>query len=181
MIRKSLLAAGAAVALSLTVAACNPVAALNDGEAQITQFHDAFSRDDSDAIWALAGDDFRAATTREDLNDLLAFVDERLGAVRSSERTSFNVNTNNGVTVTTIEMDTQFVQGEGQETFEFVGTGEEMRLLSWNVNSNRLVQNAASANSDQGAAPQQAAPAPVAEEAPVMTTDNGKGEKPTGK
>ena len=40
-------------------------------------------------------------------------------------------------------MQTIFEQGEGTETYTFSGSGEDMRLEGWNVNSNRLMITAA--------------------------------------
>jgi len=151
MIRKTLLA----IASALVLAACNPVAALDDSEARIARFHDGLARGDGEALYRMTGAEFRATTTRAQFDDLLTVVATRLGTVEASERTNFNVNSNNGTTFTTVVMNTRFAQGEGQETFVFKGTGEDMQLAGWHVTSPRLTLTAAAVADEQavGAAP----------------------------
>ena len=146
MIRKAL----ATLAFTLTLAACNPVAAFNDSEAQVTRFHQALTRGDNEALYAMTGSEFRRTTNRAQFDDLLTVIDARLGAVQSSERTNFNVNTVNGNTITTIVMNSRFEKGEGQENFVFSGTGEDMRLEGWHVLSPQLALTAADVADEQG-------------------------------
>lgn len=125
----------AAALFTLFLAACNPMAQLDEGEASIAKFHETYNSGDARALYGLTSDEFRSETTLEQMEALVALVNERMGAVESSERTGFNLNSNNGLTETTVTMKTQFAKGEGLETFIFYGTGEEMRLIVWNVDS----------------------------------------------
>ena len=147
----------AIAAAALTLAACNPLDNLNAGDSQIAKFHAAYSRGDGQANYAMTGPQFRSTTNRAQFGDLLDVVNVRLGAVRSSERTSFNVNATPAGTFTTISMSTQFAKGVGQETFVFSGKGDEMKLEGWHVNSPRLMLTADDIADERG----EATPAPV--------------------
>jgi len=66
-------------------------------------------------------------------------VRERLGAVKSTERTGFNVNYDTGASQITLAYQTTFANGEGTETFIY-DTGEPPRLMSWHVDSPALFE-----------------------------------------
>ena len=140
-------------ACALSLAACNPVANLNAGDSEIDKFHAAYSRGDRDALYAMTGPQFRASGSRDQFNDMLDVFEVRLGAVESSERTSFNVNTTPAGTLTTIVMTTHFAKGDGQETFVLSGDEDGMKLEGWHVNSPNLMLTA------QDIADEKAAPA----------------------
>ena len=153
---KGMIRAGLAAA-TLGLAACNPVANLDAGDSQIAKIHAAYSRGDAGAIYAMTGPQFRATATRAQMDETIDVFTVRLGAVRSSERTGFNVNTNTAGTFTTITMSTQFAKGHGQENFVFSGKGDEMKLEGWHVNSPNLMLTADDIADERG----DATPTPV--------------------
>lgn len=124
-----------AAMFAMLLAACNPMAQLDDSEAAITKFHETYNTGDARALYGLTSAEFREATPAKDMVALVESVSERMGAVQSSEREGVNLNTNNGLTITTITMKTQFEKGEGIETFTFHGTGDDLRLVGWNIDS----------------------------------------------
>lgn len=128
---KTIIAALAA----LLLAACNPMAQLNEAEAQVENFHDTYNEGDARALYGLTGEGFREITSAEQMDGLVALVNARMGKVVSTEREGININTDNGITMTTVTMKTQFEKGEALETFIFTGSGEEMGLVGWNVDS----------------------------------------------
>ena len=136
------MAKAAVSATFLALAACNPIAQVEAGDSQVAKFHAAYSRGDRDALYAMTGRQFRATTSRAQLDDLIEVVGSRLGAVRSSERTGFNVNSNTEGTFTSITMTTHFAKGDGQENFVFSGSGDAMTLEGWHVESPRLMVTA---------------------------------------
>nr|WP_298928588.1 hypothetical protein [uncultured Erythrobacter sp.] len=146
MISRILLAVFGAFAL----VACNPIENLDQSEARITQFENAYSAEDVDALWRLSSEDLREVTPREEFEDFVTVFISRLGAIKSSSRASFNVNSNNGVTSTVIVMDTEFELGEGTQTYTFHGNGEDMKLVGWFVNSPRLMVTVDDLGADEG-------------------------------
>ena len=144
----------------LLLGACNPVANVSEGDSLVEKFHAAYSRGDRDALYAMTGRQFRATTSRAQFDDLIDVVSVRLGAVSDSERTGFNVNTNTDGTFTSITMTTHFAKGDGVESFVFTGSGDEMALEGWHVQSPRLMLTA------DDVADERAGDAAVAEDAP---------------
>ena len=123
---------------ALFLTACNPVENLDTGDNRIADYQNEYSEADVDALWRMVGPEFREVTSREQFDDLVAVLQARLGAIESSSREGFNVNTNTGGTVTVVQMLTQFEQGQGLETYTFRGNGDDMQLIGWHVNSDRL-------------------------------------------
>jgi hypothetical protein len=131
-----------ALAGALALVACNPGAQLDDAEQQIKQFQALYNDGDPEAMYQYGGETFRAAATQDELKGMLALLDARLGTIESTERTGFNTAFNNGTTTTTVVMTTRFDQGEGSETYVFQGSGKDMELVGWTVNSPRLMLSA---------------------------------------
>ena len=130
----------AAALLALFLAACNPMDQLEEGEQSIDRFHEIYNEGNPRALYGLTAEEFRQVTSPEQMEGLVSLVTEKMGKVESTERSGFNVNTNNGLTVTTITMTTQFEKGEGTETFTYYGTGEDQRLVGWNVDSPNFLE-----------------------------------------
>lgn len=120
------------------LAGCNPVANLNAGEDQIAQFHERFNAGEYDLIYREAAPELHEVNDADEFNDILELVELRLGKVESTERADFSVNSTSAGTTTTIIMTTQFAQGEGSETFNFLGHGDDVKLMGYFVNSDRL-------------------------------------------
>lgn len=143
----------AAALAALFLAACNPMAQLDGSEETISQFHETYNAGDAQALYALTSEEFRGATTPEQMQGLVSLVTDRMGAVKSTERDGFNLNTNNGLTETTVTMKTQFEKGEGTETFTFYGTGDDLRLVGWHVDSPNFMDVPAEAVTEVEAEP----------------------------
>ena len=120
------------------LAACNPMANLDGAETKIERFQNAYSSGNADRLYDMTGEAFREVSTRDEFAEMVKLFDARLGPIVDSERSGFNLNTNNGITRTVVTMETQFAQGSGMETYTFHGHGEDIELVGWNVNSPRL-------------------------------------------
>lgn len=124
---------------AVLLAACNPIAQMNDADEQIDLFHERYSAGEFDAIYRDSAPEFREAVKQDEWANLLQTVSGRLGAVEDSSQTGVNVNASNGVTTTTITRDTTYEQGEGTETFIYSGSGDDMALMNWEVVSDQLI------------------------------------------
>jgi hypothetical protein len=124
-----------AFAGTLALAACNPGAQLEDAQQQITQIQALYNAGDARGIYRLGGDAFRKAAPVKQLEAMMTLFKVRLGAIESSKQSGFNSGFHNGITTTTVVMQTRFAKGEGTETYLFHGSGEEMELVGWTVNS----------------------------------------------
>lgn len=125
--------------IAFALAACNPMEQLGVAEERVEAFQARYNDADSGALYAMTGEAFRAATTPDQMDGLVSLFSGRLGRIESSERSGFNAQFKNGTNITTVTMETRFEQGEGTETFVFHGSGEGMELVSWTINSPRLM------------------------------------------
>lgn len=125
--------------LALGLAACNPMENLEEATDQIDRFQTHFSFGEIDEMYKMVGREFRDTTSRDDFDEMVALISNRLGTVESTQRQSFNVNTTPMGTATVIVMQTDFEQGQGVETYTFRGNGQDMALIGWHVNSDRLL------------------------------------------
>ena len=121
------------------LSACNPMAQLEQSETKIEKWHATYNEGDARTLYGLTSQEFRDVTSIDEMNQLVALVTDKMGKVSSSERAGFNINTNNGVTSTVVTMKTMFEKGEGTETFTFQGSGDDTRLVGWNVDSPNFV------------------------------------------
>ncbi len=148
---------------------------LDAADEQVEQFHQLQEADDMDGLWATTHAELRRATTREEFEGVMAQQKQIMGSFVSSERESFNINTNNGVTAVTVTMETEFANGSGTETFIFRDDNEEWQLLSYNItsplyeqaNGEAAVAEDAGANEPPSSSAEEAAPAAAAAPAPA--------------
>lgn len=131
MIVRMPLATGAA----LLLAACNPGAQVADARAEIETLQALYNRGDAQGFYNAGGDILHKSAPAEQVAAMMTLIDLRLGKIKSSKQTGFNTAINNGATTTTIIMQTSFERGEGTETYVFEGSGKDMKLAGWNVNS----------------------------------------------
>ncbi|MCL9999442.1 MAG: DUF3887 domain-containing protein [Erythrobacter sp.] len=144
-----------ALAAALLLAACNPGAQVADAKVQIETLQALYNKGDAQGFYGAGGDTLRKAAPAEHLEGMMALIDARLGKIRSSKQTGFNTAIKNGATTTTIVMRTSFERGEGTETYVFEGSGKDMKLAGWNVNSpllNLSPEDVKKLTSDEGKA-----------------------------
>ncbi|MEL6487458.1 MAG: hypothetical protein AAFQ13_09990, partial [Pseudomonadota bacterium] len=79
--------------LALGLAACNPMENLEEATDQIDRFQTHFSFGEIDEMYKMVGREFRDTTSRDDFDEMVALISNRLGTVESTQRQSFNVNT----------------------------------------------------------------------------------------
>lgn len=135
-----------ALALSLSLAACNPATVAADkaaAEGAVAKFHEQLNAQQYAAIYAEADELFRGVGTEGGFRQLFEAVRTKLGAVRSTELKSWNVRQNFGtMSGTFIELvyETRFERGVATETFNW-RTGDPPRLVGYNINSQDLLTN----------------------------------------
>lgn len=117
------------------LAACNPLAQTEGAREQVDLFHERLNAGDDDRIWAGTANELRNTTSREDFGRLLGTMRKSLGDVEETSQTGFRVNTTPQGTFTALQMNTHFEHGRGVETFVFSGSGDKLKLVSYNINS----------------------------------------------
>ena len=141
MIRTTAFAFAAMAGLALS--GCNPIANLQEAEKQIDRYQAHYSANELGNMYAMTGTKFRETSSLGEFEEFATLINGRLGEIVTTKRVKFNVKSTPGGTITSVVMQTNFEQGEGTETYTFSGSGEDMRLEGWNVNSNRLMITAA--------------------------------------
>lgn len=124
--------------LALGLAACSPVKNVDEAADQIDRFQSHFSYGDIDEMYLMTSPAFREATPLKDLRSRAMAINARLGPVKATERASFSIKNTSEGTRTVVTMNTRYGQGEGTETYTFIGNGENMRIEGWDVSSSRL-------------------------------------------
>lgn len=124
-----------AAAFLMMISACSPAVEADPIGAAITRFHETYNTGNATALYEQTGQEFRDATTPEQMQELVARVIERMGAVTGTERANINIEPGQPESVTVVTMTTTFEKGTGTETFTFFGSGADARLVGWNVDS----------------------------------------------
>ena len=120
---------------ALLLAACNPGAQLEDAQGRIKQFQDDYNRGNAEALYDSVGEAWRKESPPAQLEAQLGLIKARLGQIESTEQVGFNAGFNNGLTTTQVVMKTTFEKGVAEEVYLFHGSGEEMEVVGWTVNS----------------------------------------------
>ncbi|MEM1194873.1 MAG: hypothetical protein AAGH57_02115 [Pseudomonadota bacterium] len=134
-----IIAIAAATLATLSLAACNAAANFEEAQQQVEIYQSHFSNGELDEMYAMYSLDYRQLKSLEEFGDTIASIKTRLGSIETTQQQGLNITTTLDGTVTTVIMQTQFEQGEGTETYTFVGPGEEMAIYAWNVSSDRLL------------------------------------------
>ena len=104
-------------------------------EPQIAVFHKRLDAGEYDEIYYDAAGEFRKATSKEKMNELLSAINRKLGAVQASAVTNWRVTTRNRTTYVVLVSETRFENGSGTETFTFIVSGSNADLIGYNINS----------------------------------------------
>jgi hypothetical protein len=125
----------------LTLAACNATQDINTAQEAIAHFHEMLSAGQFEEIYAMTDDSFKKASTDQDMKRILATIDRKLGAVKASESTGWNIGYTTSATSITLHYKTQFEHGTGAETFRYRLADGKALLAGYNMNSNDLLMN----------------------------------------
>jgi hypothetical protein len=124
-----------AVAALIAVAGC---AGKRSAEEAVAQFHQMVDAGRYHDIYQGSDPELKRITSEEQMTALLSQVHDRLGAVRSSRQSSFNINANNGVSRVQLTYSTEFTAGQATENFNYRVEGGQARLAGYHINSNAL-------------------------------------------
>jgi hypothetical protein len=108
-------------------------------EKSIAQFHALYDQGKFDDIWKDADPQFRAASTRQKYDEFMGAVQRKLGKVKSTSNTGWNVRSFNFKTTVIMAQPTVFENGQGTESFTFVVDGTNAVLVGYNIQSMDLI------------------------------------------
>ena len=126
---------------AVLVTGCSSGQDLGLAEAGIARFRELMAAQQFGQIYSEAADDLKKATTEPELTRLLAAIDRKLGAVKSTEKNGWSVNYNPSGTSVTLKLKTEFERGTGAETFVYRITSGKALLAGYNINSTELITN----------------------------------------
>jgi len=110
-------------------------------EAGVGAFHKQLDAADYKGIWDDADPQFRNAGSKEAYEKFVGAVHRKLGNVKSTNNSGWQVNNYNLVTRVVLQQHTVFERGAGEETFTFVLKDDQPKLLGYNIQSTELIVN----------------------------------------
>lgn len=133
---------------ALILSGCNPVKSTAVAEKAAVEFHALFDAEDFEKIFDTAHADFQASQPKEDTMSFLRSVRDKLGSIKSTNRTGWQANSFNLKTNVVLTFDTEFENGKAIETFTYRIADGNATLVGWYVNSNALVITTEKAEQD---------------------------------
>ena len=117
---------------ALALGGCGASGDMDAADAQVAGFHADYDAERFEPIFAKASPVLKELTPHD---QFLAFIGEtrqRLGPVKSSKQTGWNVNYDTGGSQVTLTYETAFANGTGTETFVY-DTGDPPRLMGYHI------------------------------------------------
>lgn len=108
-------------------------------ESAVAQFHNQFNNEQFHEIYAQSDSKFQESTSEEQLNEFLSAVHRKIGTVKTANQAGWHVNATTMGTVVDLQYDTEFTEGKAGEEFEFIVSGEQAKLVHYNINSPLLI------------------------------------------
>lgn len=124
---------------ALILVSCNPVKSTAEADKAAAEFHSLYDAEDYDKIFDTAHADFKASQPKVETIDFIRSVREKLGKVKSTNRTGWQANSFNMNTNVILTHETEFENGKGVETFTYRIENGSAVLLGWYINSNALI------------------------------------------
>jgi hypothetical protein len=126
------------VIAALTVS-CSLTKGKEQAERAVEKFHQQFNASQYQEIYQQGDAKFKEAVTEAEFVQLLEAIRRKLGTIGNATQTGWRVNTTTMGTVAMVGYDVQFSEGKGAEQFSFLISGEEAKLLRYDVNSPLLI------------------------------------------
>jgi hypothetical protein len=125
--------------LAVVLGGCSFGEDRDHGEQAVKQFHELFAAERYAEIYVQTTEDFREAATETEFGEFLGAVRRKLGNVRGSELTGFEVNYSSSGTAIWLSYDTEYELGVATEQFVWMTDGEKTRLESYQIDSKDLI------------------------------------------
>jgi Protein of unknown function (DUF3887) len=129
------------VALGLLLVNCSSGEDIAAAERGAERFRELLSAKEFSRIYSESGEEFRKGITEPDLSKFLTAVVNKLGPVKSAEKTTWSVNFQTSGTFVTLGYKTEFEKGTGSERFIFRVKNGAAALVRYDINSPALIIN----------------------------------------
>lgn len=127
------------LALAVLLGGCSIGEDTDRGERAVGRFHDLYGAERYADIYVDTTENFREAATEEEFVEFLAAIRRKLGDVRQSELTEFEVNYSESGTSIWLGYETEYELGTATEQFIWVTDGETTRLEGYRIDSRDLI------------------------------------------
>lgn len=124
--------------IALSLASCQAAEDTDAAQAAVEAFHRDYDAERFAAVFEKSGAQLKEITPRPQFLAFMTATRDKLGAVKSTMQTGWNVNYNTGGGQVTLTYQTVFANGEGTETFVY-DTASPPRLIGYNVNAPALI------------------------------------------
>lgn len=129
-------------AVAAMLGGCGVKESFKDASGDVAQFHTLLDRGDWQQVWKSGDPELRRRTDRDTFASLFGAVHSKLGTVRTSKQTGWNVDATTGGTYLTLTMQTKFEKGSGTEQFVYrKGDGGALSLVSYQIDSQDMMFN----------------------------------------
>jgi len=108
-------------------------------EEHVTNFHRQLDSQGFLDIYNQADPKLKEITKSEEFVGLLTAVHKKLGNVQNATRQGFYVNFSTSGSTVRVTYETKFTEGQAQEVFTWKKSGNDLRLLGYNIQSNALI------------------------------------------
>ncbi|MBX2813999.1 MAG: DUF4019 domain-containing protein [Myxococcales bacterium] len=124
---------------ALALPGCNAKKDTLAAEKAVTKFHAQFNKEQFATMYAETHEEFKKASSEEDIIELFQAVHSKLGPVVSTEQKVRHVTNINFVRYVKFNYETTFKEGTGTETFRFIIEDTKAKLLGYNINSRDML------------------------------------------
>ena len=125
--------------LLLATSSCSLTKGKGLAEAAVAHFHEQYNSGQFHEIYNQADEEFRKGATEAHFMEVLEALRRKLGTVKQSTQTGWNVNATPMGTMVTLSYAVEFSEGKGTEQFVFRVSGGKALLYNYNVNSPLLL------------------------------------------
>ena len=124
---------------TLTVS-CSFTKGKEQAERAVEKFHQQLNAGQLHEIYQQGDDKFKESVTEADFTQVLEAVRRKLGTFQKATFAGGNVNSGTMGTVATLAYEVEYNEGKGTEQFSFLVSGEEAKLLRYDINSPAFIK-----------------------------------------
>lgn len=130
-----------AIVLLVGLVSCSSGDQMAAAEKEVANFRRLVETQQFAALYANSSPEWQKAASEADQTKLFTSLGTKLGKLKTSEKSGWNVNWHTSGTFVTLGYNTHFEKGLGTETFVFRVSDGQAKLVSYNINSPALLIN----------------------------------------
>lgn len=118
---------------------CSPKADLAKADRALEQFRMHQAAEAYNSIYSEASEEFRANATKDSFVAFMTAIRKKLGSLRTAQRTNGNVDFQSWGAYVTLLYESGYSEGHATERFVFRVRGEDVRLMTYSIDSTELI------------------------------------------